>query len=48
MEHEEIRLLKMGTLPEGSNRQRVAFLSSINKNYEAFIKVEEDPFEDSS
>jgi hypothetical protein len=48
MEQEEIRLLKTGALPEGSNRQRTAFLSSINKDYEALVKDEEDPFEDSS
>jgi hypothetical protein len=38
----------MGVLPEGSNRQKIAFLSSIDKDYEALIKDEEDPFEDSS
>jgi hypothetical protein len=47
-EQEEIRLLKMGALPEGSDRQKTAFLSSINKDYEALVKDEEDPSEDSS
>jgi hypothetical protein len=47
-EQEEIRLLKMGALPEGSDRQRTAFLSSINKDYEALVKDEEDPSEDLS
>jgi hypothetical protein len=47
MELEEIRLLKVGSLPKGSDRQRTAFLSSINKDYEALVKDEEDPFEDS-
>jgi hypothetical protein len=38
----------MGALPEGSNRQRTTFLSSINKDYEgALVKDEEDPAEDS-
>jgi hypothetical protein len=44
MELEEIRLLKMGALPEGSNHQRIVFLSNINKDYEALVKDEEDPF----
>jgi hypothetical protein len=48
VELEEIRLLKIGALPEGSDRQRTAFLSSINKDYEALVKDEEDPSEDSS
>jgi hypothetical protein len=48
MELEEIRLLKIGALPEGSKRQRTAFLSSINKDYEALVKDEEDPSEGSS
>jgi hypothetical protein len=47
-EQEEIRLLKMGALPEGSDRQRTAFLSSIDKDYEALVKDKEDPSEDSS
>jgi hypothetical protein len=47
-EQEEIRLLKMGALPEGSDRQRTTFLSSIDKDYEALVKDEEDPSEDSS
>jgi hypothetical protein len=48
LEQEEIRLLKMGALPEGSDRQRIAFLSSIDKDYKALIKDEEDPSEGSS
>jgi hypothetical protein len=48
LEQEEIRLLKMGALPEGSDRQRSAFLSSIDKDYEALVKDEEDPSKDSS
>ena len=32
MERKEIRLLKAGALPEGSDHQRAAFLSSINKD----------------
>jgi hypothetical protein len=44
MEQEEIRLLKTGALPEGSDHQRTAFLSSINKDYEALVK--DDPFEE--
>jgi hypothetical protein len=48
LEQEEIRLLKMGVLPEGSDRQRIAFLSNIDKDYEALVKDEEDPSEDSS
>jgi hypothetical protein len=47
-EQEEIRLLKMGALPEGSDRQKTAFLSSIDRDYEALVKDEEDPSEDSS
>jgi hypothetical protein len=46
-EQGEIRLLKMGALPEGSDRQRIAFLSNIDKDYEALVKDEEDPSEDS-
>jgi hypothetical protein len=42
MELEEIRLLKAEALPEGSDRQRIAFLSSINKDYEALVNDEED------
>jgi hypothetical protein len=38
----------VGTLPEGSNRQKTEFLSSIDKDYEALVKDEEDPSEDSS
>jgi hypothetical protein len=38
----------MGALPKGSDHQRTAFLSSINKDYEALVKDEEDPSEDSS
>jgi hypothetical protein len=48
MDLEEIRLLKMGALPKGFDRQRTAFLSSINKDYEALVKDEEDLSEDSS
>ena len=48
MDLEEIRLLKGGALPEGSNHQRAAFLASINKDYEALVKGKEDPSEDSS
>jgi hypothetical protein len=48
LEQEEIRLLKMGALLEGFDRQRMAFLSSIVKDYEALVKDEEDPSEDSS
>jgi hypothetical protein len=47
-EQGEIQLLKMGALPKGSGRQKTAFLSSINKDYEALVKDEEDPSEDSS
>jgi hypothetical protein len=43
MELEQIRLLKTGALPEGSDRQKTSFLSSINKDYEALVKDEEDP-----
>jgi hypothetical protein len=46
MELEEIRLLKVGTLPEGSDRQRTAFLTNINKDYEALVKDEKDPSEE--
>jgi hypothetical protein len=45
MEREEIRLLKAGALPIGSDRKKTAFLSSIDKEYEALIKDEEDPSE---
>jgi hypothetical protein len=48
LELEEIRLLKAGALPEGSDRQRTTFLSIIDKDYAALVKDEEDPFEDSS
>jgi hypothetical protein len=44
MEQEEIQLLKTGALPKGSDHQRTAFLSSINKDYEALVK--DDPFEE--
>jgi hypothetical protein len=37
-----------GALPEGFDPQRTTFLSSINKDYEALVKDEEDPSEDSS
>ena len=46
MVQEEIRLLKMGALPEGSERQRTAFLSCINKDYKALVQDEEDPSEE--
>jgi hypothetical protein len=46
MELEEIWLLKEGALPEGSDCQRAAFLSSINKDYKALVKDEEDSSED--
>jgi hypothetical protein len=46
MEQEEIRLLKTGAFPEGSDRQRTTFLSSINKDYETLFKDEEDPSEE--
>jgi hypothetical protein len=38
----------MGALLEGSDHQRTAFLSSIDKDYEALVKDKEDPSEDSS
>jgi hypothetical protein len=38
----------MGSLPEGFDRQRIAFLTSIDKDYKALVKDEEDPSEDSS
>jgi hypothetical protein len=47
LEHEEIRLLKMGALPKGFDRQRTAVLPSIDKDYEALVKDEEDPSKDS-
>ena len=46
MELEKIWLLKAGALPEGSDRQQIAFLASINKNYEALVKDKEDPSEE--
>ena len=48
MELEEIQLLKVGALPEGSDRQMATFLTNINKNYEALVKDEEDMSKDSS
>ena len=48
VELEEIRLLKVRALKEGSSRQWIAFLASINKDYEALVKEEEDSSEDSS
>jgi hypothetical protein len=48
IELEEIQLLKVGALLEGSDRQRTAFLSSINNDYEALVKDEKDRSEDSS
>jgi hypothetical protein len=47
MEQEEIRLLKTGALPEAFDRQRTTFVSSINKDYEALVKDEEDSSKDS-
>jgi hypothetical protein len=47
MELEEIQLLKAEALPEGSDRQRIAFLASFNKDYEALVKDEGDPSKDS-
>jgi hypothetical protein len=38
----------MGALPEGSDRQKTTFLSSIDRDYEELVKDEEDPSEDSS
>jgi hypothetical protein len=46
-EQEKIRLLKMGALLEGFDRQKTAFLSSIDRDYEALVKDEEDASEDS-
>jgi hypothetical protein len=46
-EQEEIQLLKTGALPEGFDCQRIVILSSINKDYEALVKDEEVPSEDS-
>ena len=46
MELEEIRLLKAGALPKGSNRQQTTFLASINKDYEALVRDGEDPSEE--
>jgi hypothetical protein len=48
MELEEIRLLKVGALQEGSDRQRVAFLSSTKKDKEALVKDKEGPSKDLS
>jgi hypothetical protein len=48
MEQEEIQLLKTGALPEVFDRQRIAFLSSINKDYEALVRDEEDLSVDST
>jgi hypothetical protein len=42
MELEEIRLLKAGALLKGPGHQRIVFLSSINEDYEALVKDEED------
>jgi hypothetical protein len=39
MEMEEIRLLKARALREGFDRQRVAFLASINKDCEVLVKT---------
>jgi hypothetical protein len=48
LELEEIRLLKAGALPEGFDRQRTAFLFSIDKDYKALVKDEEDQSDNSS
>jgi hypothetical protein len=47
IEQEEIRLLKAGALPIESYRQKAAFLSSIDKDYEALVKDKGDPSEES-
>ena len=47
MELKEIWLLKAGALPEGFDRQKAAFLSSINKDYKELVKDEEDSSKDS-
>ena len=48
LEQEEIKLLKVGALLAGSEWQKAAFLSSINKDYEALVKDEEDPSQESA
>jgi hypothetical protein len=48
MKQVEIQLLKMGALQEGSDCQRTAFLSSINKDNKALVKEEEVLSEDLS
>jgi hypothetical protein len=48
MELEEILLLKAGALLEGYAHQRIAFLSSINKDYKPLVKDVEDSSKDSS
>jgi hypothetical protein len=48
MEQEEIQLLKEGALLDGSDQQRIAFLSSIDKDYEVLVKDKEDPSEESA
>jgi hypothetical protein len=47
MEQKGIQLSKTGALPEGSDHQRTAFLSNINKDYKELVKDEEDSSEDS-
>ena len=46
MELVEIWLLKAWALLDESDCQRTAFFSSINKDYEALVKDEEDPSKD--
>jgi hypothetical protein len=46
MEQEEIELLKARALPVGFERQNAAFLSRIDKYYEALVKDEEEPSEE--
>ena len=48
MEQEEIWLLKAGALPVGFDRRKTAFLSNIDKDYEALIKDEEDSSKEST
>jgi hypothetical protein len=38
----------MGALPKGSDHQKTAFLSNINRDNEALVKDKEDPYEDLS
>jgi phage-related protein len=48
MEQEEIRLLKARALLDRSDQQRIAFLFSFDKDYEALVKDKEDPSEEST